>query len=129
MVLYLPVKLGNNMRFVTIFVFTIDEIPAIFSQAWRVGGLETCACACYVYITDRKSSHSHPLPCMTFCILDMGIANFNTSRAFFVVWILFAYIFFDNLAEICEKIDDCSCRKSNGKVISLRQIDGGSTPA
>lgn len=124
MVLYLPVKLGNNMRFVTIFVFTIDEIPAIFSQAWRVGGLES-----YVHITDRKSSHSHPLPCVTFCILDMGRANFNTSRAFFVVWILFAYIFFDNLAEICEKIDDCSCRKSNGKVISLRQIDGGSTPA
>ena len=28
-------------------------------------------------------------------------------------------------AEKCDKIDDCSCRKSNGKVISLRKVDGG----
>ena len=33
------------------------------------------------------------------------------------------------LAETCEKIDNCSCRKSNGKVISLREIDGPSGPA
>ncbi|XP_068716301.1 uncharacterized protein [Montipora foliosa] len=35
--------------------------------------------------------------------------------------------FIESLAEECEKIDDCSCRKSNGKVINLREIDGGST--
>lgn len=28
-------------------------------------------------------------------------------------------------AEKCDKIDDCSCRKINGKVISLRKVDGG----
>ncbi|XP_073235403.1 uncharacterized protein [Porites lutea] len=33
------------------------------------------------------------------------------------------------LAETYEKIDNCSCRKSNGKVISLREIDGPSGPA
>ena len=33
------------------------------------------------------------------------------------------------LAETCEKIDNCSCRKSNGKVISLREIDGPCGPA
>jgi len=59
----------------------------------------------------------------------MGRTNFNTSRAFLIIWILFACKFFGILAEICEKIDECSCRKSNGKVISLRKIDGGSTPA
>ncbi|KAL9966631.1 hypothetical protein ACROYT_G024736 [Oculina patagonica] len=29
------------------------------------------------------------------------------------------------LAEVCRRIDDCTCLKSNGKVISLRRIDGG----
>ncbi|XP_074623995.1 cation-dependent mannose-6-phosphate receptor-like [Acropora palmata] len=30
------------------------------------------------------------------------------------------------LAQKCEKINDCSCRKSNGKIISLEDVDGGS---
>ena len=33
--------------------------------------------------------------------------------------------FADNLeADICEKIDECSCKKSNGKMINLRYTDG-----
>ncbi|CAH3037561.1 unnamed protein product [Porites evermanni] len=30
--------------------------------------------------------------------------------------------------EVCTKLDDCSCKKSNGKIISLRNIDGKSGP-
>ena len=30
--------------------------------------------------------------------------------------------------EVCTKLDDCSCKKSNGKKISLRNIDGKPGP-
>lgn len=30
--------------------------------------------------------------------------------------------------EVCTKLDDCSCKRSNGKIISLRNIDGKSGP-
>ena len=30
--------------------------------------------------------------------------------------------------EVCTKVDDCSCKKSNGKIISLRNIDDKSGP-
>ncbi|KAL9966637.1 hypothetical protein ACROYT_G024744 [Oculina patagonica] len=55
--------------------------------------------------------------------------NCNASRVFLVIWILFAFKFIASVAEICQKVDDCSCKKSNGKIINLRKIDGGSTPA
>ncbi|KAJ7380040.1 hypothetical protein OS493_010747 [Desmophyllum pertusum] len=59
----------------------------------------------------------------------MGSKNSNVWRAVLVIWIMLAFELFEGVAEICQKIDDCSCKKSNGKVINLRQIDGGSTPA
>lgn len=30
------------------------------------------------------------------------------------------------VAEVCEMLDQCSCKKENGKIISLWGIDGGS---
>ena len=48
------------------------------------------------------------------------------AKIFIIVWIIFVSEFRGVPAEKCDKIDDCSCRKSNGKVISLRKIDGGS---
>ncbi|KAL9966635.1 hypothetical protein ACROYT_G024742, partial [Oculina patagonica] len=59
----------------------------------------------------------------------MGRKTCITSRAFLVIWTLFAFEVSVNYAEICEKIDDCSCKKSNGKIINLRKIDGASKPA
>ena len=47
------------------------------------------------------------------------------ARIFIMVWIIFLSEFKEVPAEKCDKIDDCSCRKSNGKVISLRKVDGG----
>ncbi|XP_020625256.1 cation-dependent mannose-6-phosphate receptor-like [Orbicella faveolata] len=119
--------LGNHIKFVTIFVNTIDEIHAIFFKL-GIGAVPKIWHSA-LNIALRKPGNQQPLPCVTFCLFDMGRTNFNTWRAFLVVWILFAFKFFDTHAEICEKIDECSCRKSNGKVISLRQIDGGTTPA
>ena len=51
----------------------------------------------------------------------------HSSQAKFsvIVWFLFTFIFVGIFAETCEKIDVCSCRKSNGKVISLRDVAGG----
>ncbi|KAM7438601.1 hypothetical protein ABFA07_011915 [Porites harrisoni] len=46
------------------------------------------------------------------------------ARIFIIVWIIFVSEFKGVPAEKCDKIDDCSCRKSNGKVISLRKVDG-----
>jgi len=50
----------------------------------------------------------------------------STAKALLGIWILFVFELIASLAETCEKIDDCSCKKDNGKVISLREIDGGS---
>ena len=47
-------------------------------------------------------------------------------KDFLVMWILFAFEFIESAAETCVKIDDCSCKKGNGKIINLREIDGGS---
>lgn len=51
----------------------------------------------------------------------------HSSQAKFsvIVWFLFTFNFVGIFAETCEKIDVCSCRKSNGKVISLRDVAGG----
>ena len=59
----------------------------------------------------------------------MARKNGNTSRAFLVIWILCVFEVFENYAETCEKQDECSCKKTNGKIINLRKIDGGSTAA
>ena len=48
------------------------------------------------------------------------------AKIFIIVWIIFVSEFQGVPAEKCDKIDDCSCRKSNGKVISLRKIDRSS---
>jgi len=50
----------------------------------------------------------------------------SKAKALLAIWILFVFELIASLAETCEKIDDCSCKKDNGKVISLREIDGGS---
>jgi len=52
-----------------------------------------------------------------------------SKQVILIIWVLFVFEFPEILAETCEKIDDCSCRKSNGKVINLREIDGGSKEA
>ncbi|XP_078378607.1 uncharacterized protein LOC144661671 isoform X3 [Oculina patagonica] len=49
----------------------------------------------------------------------------NSMEASLVIWILFVFYFVKSFAEVCRKIDDCTCIKSNGKIISLREIDGG----
>ena len=51
--------------------------------------------------------------------------RFAARTVFIIVWIIFVSEFNGVPAEKCDKIDDCSCRKSNGKVISLRKVDGG----
>ncbi|XP_073237795.1 uncharacterized protein [Porites lutea] len=43
-----------------------------------------------------------------------------------MAWIIFVSEFKGVPAEKCDKIDDCSSRKSNGKVITLRKIDRSS---
>ena len=48
------------------------------------------------------------------------------AKIFIIVWIIFVSEFKGVPAEKCDKTDDCSCRKSNGKVISLRKIDRSS---
>ena len=48
------------------------------------------------------------------------------AKIFIIVWIIFVSEFKGVPAEKCDKIDDCSCRKSNGKVITLRKIDRSS---
>lgn len=50
----------------------------------------------------------------------------STVKAFLVIWTLFVLELTEILAETCEKIDNCSCKKSSGKVINLREVDGGS---
>jgi len=56
----------------------------------------------------------------------MGRKHTSTAIPFLGIWIIFVFEFPGILAETCKKIDNCSCRKSNGKIISLRAIDGGS---
>ena len=57
----------------------------------------------------------------------MGSKHRNyTAKAVLVIWILFPFEFMESATETCEKIDDCSCKKGNGKIINLREIDGGS---
>lgn len=53
----------------------------------------------------------------------------SAAKLSFFVSFLFMFQFGWILAETCEKIDNCSCRKSNGKVINLREIGGPSGPA
>lgn len=60
------------------------------------------------------------------CVMDRPKRFSFAAKMFIIVWIIFVFEFKGILAEKCDKIDDCSCRKTNGKVISLRKIDGGS---
>lgn len=50
-------------------------------------------------------------------------------NGFVKVFVIFGFYllckFIELFVEECEKINDCLCRKSNGKVINLREIDGG----
>jgi len=55
----------------------------------------------------------------------MANKHSNSLKLILIIWILLVFGFPEILAETCEKIDDCSCKKSNGKVINLREIDGG----
>ena len=56
----------------------------------------------------------------------MGRKHGKAAKAFLVIWILFALVFVESVAEMCVKIDDCSCvKQSTLKIISLRKIDGG----
>jgi len=48
------------------------------------------------------------------------------AKIFIIVLIISVSEFKRVPAEKCDKLDDCSCRKSNGKVISLRKIDRSS---
>ena len=48
------------------------------------------------------------------------------AKIFIMAWIIFVSEFKGVPAEKCDKIDDCSSRKSNGKVITLRKIDRSS---
>ena len=52
----------------------------------------------------------------------------NAAKLSLFVSLLFVLQFGWILAEK-KKIDNCSCPKSNGKVISMREIDGPSGPA
>ena len=38
-------------------------------------------------------------------------------------------LFVHGLAEVCQKLDQCSCKKNSGKIISLWDVDGGSNGA
>ena len=59
------------------------------------------------------------------CVMERQKRFRFAARIFIIVWIIFVSEFKEVPAEKCDKIDDCSCRKSNGKVISLRKVDGG----
>ena len=54
------------------------------------------------------------------------VIMWSTAKAFLVICTLVVVEFMEILAETCEKIDNCSCKKSSGKVINLREVDGGS---
>ena len=49
----------------------------------------------------------------------------NTMKTFLVSCFLFVH----SVAEVCQKLDQCSCKKNSGRIISLWEIDGGSNPA
>ena len=49
----------------------------------------------------------------------------NTMKTFLVSCFLFVH----SVAEVCQKLDQCSCKKNSGRIISLWDIDGGSNPA
>lgn len=53
----------------------------------------------------------------------------NTVKVLIIIWIFSSAEFTGISQETCDKIDDCSCKKSNGKIINLREIDGGSKAA
>ena len=53
----------------------------------------------------------------------------NTVKVLIVIWIFPLGEFTGVSQETCEKIDDCSCKKRNGEIINLREIDGGSKAA
>ena len=49
----------------------------------------------------------------------------KTLKVCLVIGILFVFKSKDSQeAEICEMIDECSCKKGNGKIINLRYTDG-----
>ena len=60
-----------------------------------------------------------------YCVMERKRLSF-AAKIFIIVWIIFVSEFKGVPAETCDKIDDCSCRKSNGKVITLRKIDRSS---
>jgi len=49
----------------------------------------------------------------------------NAMKAF----LLSCFLFVHSVAEVCQKLDQCSCKKNSGQIISLWEIDGGSNPA
>lgn len=49
----------------------------------------------------------------------------NALKSLLGIWLLFV----QGLAEVCQKLDQCSCKKNSGKVISLWDDDGGSKGA
>lgn len=53
----------------------------------------------------------------------------NTVKVLIIIWIFSSGEFTGISQETCDKIDDCSCKKSNGRIINLREIDGGSKAA
>ena len=95
----------------------------------------SCSCNCYLNVTRYLMYRSRTIHTLNVfscgiivfvsCVMETKRLSF-AAKIFIIVWIIFVSEFEGVPVEKCDKIDDCSCRKSNGKVISLRQIDGGS---